>query len=66
MELNYFVGKKNIDYQLRNYKLEKAFKDSKNFFSCNFGNFYCWTINAYDCFKIIRRKILKQNRFLII
>jgi len=66
IKLKYFVGKKNIDYNLKNYKLEKAFKNSSNFLFNNFGNFYCWTINAYDCFEIIKKEILKKNNFLII
>ena len=61
----YFVGKKNIDYKIKDYKLEKAFKNSKNFLSCNFGHFYCWTINAKECFEIIKKKISKKNNYLI-
>jgi aminoglycoside 3-N-acetyltransferase len=65
IELKYFVGKKNIDYKLKDYKLEKAFKNLKNFLSCDFGKFYCWTINAKECFEIIKKKISKKNNYLI-
>ena len=65
IELEYFVGKKNIDYKLKNYKLDKAFKNLKNFISYDFGNFYCWIVNAKDCFKVIKRKINKKNSYLI-
>ena len=65
IELEYFVGKKNIDYKLKNYKLDKIFKNLKNFISYDFGNFYCWIVNAKDCFKVIKRKIKKKNNYLI-
>ena len=65
IELKYFVGKKNIDYKLKNSQLDKAFKDLKNFLSYDFGNFYCWIINTKDCFKVIERKIKKENNYLI-
>ncbi len=65
IELKYFVGKKNIDYKLKDHKLEKAFKNLKNFLSCDFGSFYCWTISTKDCFKIIKKKIIKKNNYLI-
>ena len=46
-------------------KLEKAFKNIRNFYSSDFGNFYCWTINAKNCFQIIKKKIKKKNNYLI-
>ena len=63
--LEYFVGKKNIDYELKNHKIEKAISNLKNFRFNDFGNFYCWIINTKDCFKIIKKKIKKKNNYLI-
>ena len=65
IELEYFVGKKNIDYKIKNYKLDKAFKNLNNFISYDFGNFYCWIVNAKECFRVIKRKIDKKNNYLI-
>ena len=65
IELEYFVGKKNVDYKLKDYKLEKTFKNLKNFHSCDFGKFYCWAINTKSCFEIIKKKIKKKNNYLI-
>ena len=66
IELEYFAGKKNIDCRVKNYRLEQAFKNIKNFIFCDFGYFYCWIINTKDCFKAIKKKIKKRNNYLII
>ena len=65
IKLKYYVGKKKIDYRLKNHKLEKAFKNLNSFISCDFGNFYCWTITAKSCLNIIEKKISKKNNYLI-
>ena len=65
IKINYFVGKRHINYKLKNSKLEKAFKNLKNFNSSDFGNFYCWSINSKICFKVIREKIKRKNNYLI-
>ena len=65
IEINYFVGKKHIDYKLKNSKLEKAFENLKNFSSADFGNFYCWAIKSKICFKVIKEKIKKKDNYLI-
>ena len=65
MKLEYFVGKKNIDYRIKNHNIEQAFKNLKQFLSYDFGKFNCWIINTKDCLKAITRKIKKKNNFLI-
>ena len=65
IKLKYYVGKKKIDYRLKNHKLDKAFKNLNNFISYDFGNFYCWTVTAKSCFNTIEKKIKKKNNYLI-
>ena len=65
IKLEYFVGKKDINYQIKNHNLEQAFKNLKQFLSRDFGKFNCWIINSKDCLKVITRKIKKKNNFLI-
>ena len=63
--LKYFVGKKKIKYNIRHNNVEKVFKNKNNFREYDFGKFYCWTISAKSCFKIIKNKIKKKNNYLI-
>ena len=65
IKLEYFVGKKNIDYRIKSHNLEQAFKNLKHFLSRDFGNLNCWIINTKDCSKVITRKIKNKNNFLI-
>ena len=65
MKLEYFVGKKNIDYKVKHHILEKAFSNLKHFYKSDFGNFYCWSIRSKDCLNTIQKKIKKRNNFLI-
>ena len=64
-EIKYFVGKKNLKYQIKNSKLELAFKNYRKFNICNFGRFYCWSITANDCYNKISNLIKKKNDYLI-
>ena len=63
--LDYFVGKKNIDYKLKNHKIEKGLINLKSFIYCDFGKFYCWLVNTKDTFNSIKNKIKKKNNYLI-
>jgi aminoglycoside 3-N-acetyltransferase len=64
-KLNYFVGKKKIEYKIRHANVEIALKNNKSYKKTNFGHFSCWIINSLSCFKIIRNKIKKRNNYLI-
>ena len=63
--LNYFVGKKGIDYSIKHKNVENALQNTKNFNKANFGHFTCWTMNALPCYKIISKKIKNKNNYLI-
>ena len=63
--LNYFVGKKKVDYTIKHKNVEKALQNTKSFNKANFGYFTCWTINALPCYKIINKKIKNNNNYLI-
>lgn len=64
-EYNYYVGKKNINYKLKENKIRSLLKQKKIIKVSTFGRFECWSINSYVLNNIILNKLKKNKRFLI-
>jgi len=62
--LKYFVGKKNIDYKIKEEKLLNL-TDKKNFIATPYGRFNCYSVKAQYLLKILKPKIKKNNNYLI-
>jgi aminoglycoside 3-N-acetyltransferase len=59
----YFVGKKSIDYILKEKKIYNLL--NKKLKTKNFGRFNCSQINTKLLFKLIKNKLMKNEYFLI-
>ena len=59
----YCVGKKNIDYSLKEKKIYNLL--GSKLLTKDFGHFSCSQINTKLLFKIVKSKLKKDNRFLI-
>lgn len=59
----YFVGKKSIDYSLKEKKIYNLL--GRKLIIKNFGRFNCSQINTKLLFKIIKNKLSKNNSYLI-
>ena len=62
--LKYYVGKKFIDYSIKNKNFDQ-FINKNIILKSNFGYFSCYMISAQKLFKIIKQKISKKEKFLI-
>jgi aminoglycoside 3-N-acetyltransferase len=62
--LKYFVGKKNMDYKIKEEKLLNL-TDKKNFIATPYGRFNCYSVKAQYLLKILKPKIKKNNNYLI-
>ena len=62
----YRVGKKKLDYDLKEKNIRDLLMGSKNFKTINFGRFECWTITATALETIINKNIKKKENCLII
>jgi len=63
-KIKYYVGKKNIDYSLKDANLINMI-DNKNFIEENFGRFSCYSVNAKYLSKVLKKKLKKTPKFLI-
>lgn len=61
---DYYVGKKNYNYGLKENKINK-FINNQNFLISNFGKFQCFLINTNYLYNKIKKNIKKDNKFLI-
>jgi len=64
VKINYNVGKKNIDYSIKETNLFKLI-DRKNFLEKPYGRFSCYLVKINYLFKILSNKMRKNQRFLI-
>ena len=62
--IKYFVGKKKIDYTLKDKSLLKLLRKNK-FSNVPFGRYLCYSVKVNYLYNSIRKKILKNPKFLI-
>ena len=62
--IKYFVGKKKIDYTLKDKSLLKLLSKNK-FSNVPFGRYLCYSVKTNYLYNSIRKKILKNPKFLI-
>jgi aminoglycoside 3-N-acetyltransferase len=62
--IKYFVGKKKIDYTLKDKSLLKLLR-KKKFSNVLFGRYLCYSVNVNYLYNSIRKNILKNSTFLI-
>ena len=62
--IKYRVGKKKINYTLKESNLLKLI-NKKKFLEKPFGRFLCYSVNANYLYNSIRKKIQKNSKFLI-
>ena len=58
------VGKKKYDYSLKEKKINKLL-DQKNFIKKKFGKFECYSVNCKFLYSNLKRKIKKNEKYLI-
>ena len=63
LRYKYYVGKKNIDYSIKEKKVIIAIK--KKVVKANFGRFACYCISTKNLYKSIQQKIKKTDDYLI-
>lgn len=59
------MGKKNINYKLKENKIRNLLNQKKIIKVSTFGRFECWLINSHLLNNIILSKLKKNKRFLI-
>ncbi len=64
-EYKYYVGKKNVNYKLKENKIRNLLNRKKIIKVSTFGRFECWLINSKSLNHIILSKLKKNKRFLI-
>lgn len=64
LSYNYCVGKKKIDYKLKNNKILRLL-NKKDFIQKEFGRFYCYISSTKYLMKSIKNKIALDKNFLI-
>ena len=62
--LKYHVGKKKIDYSLKEEKILDLI-DQKNFIESTYGRFNCYSVRAKYLINELKRKIKNKNNYLI-
>ena len=62
--IKYYVGKKKINYRIKEGNLLKLLKKNK-FLEEPFGRFLCYSVKANYLYNAIRKKIIKDPKFLI-
>ena len=61
---NYFVGKKKINYKLKESKIRNLLIRKKIIKISTFGRFECWSINSQNLSRIILQKLKKDKKFI--
>jgi|TARA_B100000315_G_C14586467_1_gene593305 aminoglycoside 3-N-acetyltransferase len=64
LKIKYYVGKRSIDYKLKNKNLLKLVK-GKKFLSVNFGRFLCYSVDTKYLYNSLI-KYLKKDKFFLI
>ena len=64
LSYNYCVGKKKINYKLKNNKILRLL-NKKDFIQKEFGRFYCYISSTKYLMKSIKKKIALDKNFLI-
>lgn len=65
LDYSYFVGKKKIDYSIKEIKVKKILSEKKKILIKTFGRYECWIVKSEDVFKIFTDKLKKNKYYLI-
>ena len=64
MKIKYYVGKKNVDYSIKEKKILKLI-NKKQFREILFGRFKVYVVNSNYLFNILKKKISSNKDYLI-
>ncbi len=62
---NYFVGKKAVNYKLKEDKIRKLLMKKNIIKFSKFGRFECWSVDSKNLKKIVLQKLKKKKNYLI-
>ena len=65
MTYNYFVGKKKINYAIKESKIKKLMISEKKIKFSNLGKFECWSTYSNQVYDSVLKKLAKSKYYLI-